>query len=95
VERVVRRSLKTQGETLVGLQKENPRTATATPTADCLFQAFVSLLLIQRTFPETMVWQVLPLHTFQQHILPLLGISSDLSSSLARTIPRTPFPLRE
>ena len=38
MEFVVRRSLKQQGAALVGLHKENPRKATATPTAERLLQ---------------------------------------------------------
>src|SRR5437588_5531617 len=45
MEFVVRRSLKQQETTLAGLYKDNPRKATATPTAERLLQAFVPITL--------------------------------------------------
>jgi transposase len=95
MEFVVRRSLKQQGATLVGLHQENPRKATATPTAERLLQAFVPITLTQVQFPEQVVRHVTPLTPLQQQILALLGFPSDLYASLAREIPQTAFPLRE
>ena len=95
LEFVVRRSLKQQGATLVGLHKENLRKATATPTAERLLQAFVPITLTQVQLPRQVVRHVTPLTPLQQQILALLGFPSDLYASLAREIPQTAFPLRE
>ena len=95
LEFVVRRSLKQQEATLVGLYKDQPRKATATPTAERLLQAFVPITLTQIQLPEQVVCHVTPLTPVQEHILALLGFSSDLYTSLAQRIPQTAFPLRE
>jgi transposase len=95
MEFVVRRALKQQGATLVGLHKENPRKATATPTAERLLQAFVPITLTQVQLPEQVVHHVTPLTPLQQQLLALLGLPPDLYASLAREIPQTAFPLRE
>lgn len=98
LEFVVRRSLKGQEQKVVGLYNDSPRKATATPTAERLLRAFVPIPLTQMHFPEQIVSHVTPLNPVQQHILALLGFSSHLYSSLARTVPRipqTPFALRE
>jgi len=84
LEFVVRRSLKQQGATLVGLHKENLRKATATPTAERLLQAFVPITLTQVQLPRQVVRHVTPLTPLQQQILALLRFPSDLYASLAR-----------
>ena len=95
MEFVVRRSLKQQGATLVGLHKENTRKASATPTAERLLQAFVPITLTQLQLPAQVVRHVTPLTALQLQILALLGLPPDLYASLAREIPQTAFPLRE
>ncbi len=95
MEFVVRRSLKQQHTTLVGLYKDNPRRATATPTAERLLQAFVPITLTQVQLPEQVIRHVTPLTPVQQQILASLGLPPDLYTSLAREIPQTAFPLRE
>jgi transposase len=95
MEFVVRRSLKQQGATLVGLHKENPRKASATPTAERLLQAFVPITLTQVQLPTQIIRHVTPLTALQQQILALLGLPPTLYASLAREIPQTAFPLRE
>ncbi len=95
MEFVVRRSLKQQGATLVGLHKENPRKASATPTAERLLQAFVPITLTQVQLPAQVIRHVTPLTALQQQILALLGLPPTLYASLAREIPQTAFPLRE
>src|SRR5260370_16985528 len=52
MEGVVRRSLKQQGATLAGLYKDNPRRATATPTAERPLQAFLPMTLTQGHLPD-------------------------------------------
>lgn len=95
LEFVVRRSLQQQGATLVGLYKDNPRKATATPTAERLLQAFVPITLTQVQLPEQFVCHVTPLTPLQQQILALLGLPLNLYTSLTGAIPQTAFPLRE
>jgi len=95
MEFVVRRSLKQQGTTLAGLYKDNPRKATATPTAERLLQAFVPITLTQVQLPDQTVRHVTALTPVQEQILRLLGFSADLYAGLARRIPQTAFPLRE
>jgi transposase len=95
LEFVVRRALKQQGDTLVGLYKDNPRKATATPTAERLLQAFVPITLTQVHLPQQIVCHVTPLTALQQKILTLLGFPVDLYASLAQAIPQMAFPLRE
>ena len=95
MEFVVRRSLKQQHTTLLGLYKDNPRRATAMPTAERLLQAFVPLTLTQVQLPEQVICHVTPLTPVQQQILALLGLPADLYTSLTRQIPQTTFPLRE
>jgi transposase len=95
MEFVVRRSLKQQEATLAGLYKDNPRRATATPTAERLLQAFVPITLTQMQLPDQVVRHVTPLTAVQEQILRLLGLPADLYAGLAREIPQTAFPLRE
>jgi hypothetical protein len=95
MEFVVRRSLKQQHTTLVGLYKDNPRRATATPTAERLLQAFVPITLTRVQLPEQLIRHVTPLTPVQQQILAVLGLPPDLYTSLTQEIPQTAFPLRE
>jgi len=95
MEFVVRRSLKQQGASLAGLYKDNPRRATATPTAERLLQAFVPMTLTQVHLPDQTLRHVTPLTPVQEQILRLLGLPTDLYAALAREIPQTTFPLRE
>ena len=95
MEFVVRRCLKQQGTTLAGLYKDNPRRASATPTAERLLQAFVPITLTQLQLPAQTIRHVTPLTPVQEQILRLLGFPVDLYAALAREIPQTAFPLRE
>jgi transposase len=95
LEFVVRRSLKQQEATLAGLYKDNPRRATATPTAERLLQAFVPITLTQVQLPDQTIHHVTLLTPVQEQILRLLGLPADLYAGLARQIPQTAFPLRE
>ncbi|MCJ7824466.1 MAG: IS1634 family transposase [Anaerolineales bacterium] len=52
IEFVVRRALKQAAATLVGLHKENPKKATATPTTERLLQAFSNITLTIIHFPD-------------------------------------------
>jgi transposase len=95
MECVVRRSLKQQHTPLVGLSKDNPRRAPATPTAERLLQAFVPIPLTQVQLPEQGISHVTPLTPVQQQSLALVGLPADLYTCLTRQIPQTTFPLRE
>ncbi len=95
MEGVVRRRLKQQGTTLVGLYKDQPRRATSTPTAERLLQAFVPMTLTQVQLPDQVVRHVTELSPVQAQILRLLDLPADLYAGLARRIPQTAFPLRE
>jgi transposase len=98
MEFVVRRSLKAREQKIVGLSKDSPRKATATPTAERLLQAFTPINLTEIHYPDRIVRHVTPLNPVQKHILALLGFAPDLYSSLARTSPpilSTSFALRE
>jgi transposase len=95
MEFVVRRTLKQQGTTLLGLHKENPRKASATPTAERLLQVFVPITLTQVHLPDQIVRHVTELSPLQKQIVGLLGLPPDLYACLAREIPLTVFPLRE
>ncbi len=92
---VVRRRLKQQDTTLVGLYKDQPRKATSTPTAERLLQAFVPMTWTQVQLPDQVVRHVTELSPVQAQILRLLDLPADLYACLARRIPQTAFPLRE
>lgn len=83
IEFVVRRALKRDRAQLVGLHKENPKKATATPTTERLLQAFSNITLTIIEFPDRVVHHVTPLTALQVRILELLDLSSDIYRSLA------------
>ena len=82
IEFVVRRALKREQAKLVGLHKENPKKATATPTTERLLQAFSNITLTVVQFPDRSVRHVTPLTSLQVRILELLGLSPDIYRSL-------------
>ena len=61
IEFVVRRALKREQAELVGLHKENPKKATATPTTERLLQAFSNITLTIVQLPDRVVRHVTPL----------------------------------
>jgi transposase len=83
IEFVVRRALKREQATLIGLHKENPKKATATPTTERLLQAFSKITLTVIQFPDQLVRHVTPLTPLQVRILELLDLSPDIYRSLA------------
>ena len=83
MEFVVRRALTREQATLVGLHKENPKKATATPTTERLLQAFSNITLIIVQLPDRRLRQVTPLTAVQVRILELLGLSPNIYRSLA------------
>jgi transposase len=83
VEFVVRRALKRAQAELVGLHKENPKKATATPTTERLLQAFSNITLTILQLPDRIVRHVTPLTPLQVRILELLDLSPNIYRSLA------------
>jgi transposase len=83
IEFVVRRALKREQAELVGLHKENPKKATATPTTERLLQAFSNITLTIVQLPDRVVRHVTPLTPLQVRILELLSLSPDIYRSLA------------
>jgi transposase len=83
IEFVARRALKQAEATLVGLHKENPKKATATPTTERLLQAFSNITLTIIHFPDRILHHVTPLTALQVQILELLGLSPNVYRSLA------------
>ena len=83
IEFVVRRALQREQATLVGLHKENPKKATATPTTERLLQVFSTITLTIVQLPDRVMRYVTPLTPLQVHILELLGLSPDIYRSLA------------
>lgn len=84
IEFVVRRALKQAQSTLVGLHKENPKKATATPTTERLLQAFANITLTIIYRPARLLRHVTPLTALQLQILELLGLSPNIYRSLAQ-----------
>jgi len=83
IEFVVRRALQREHAQLVGLHKENPKKATATPTTERLLQAFSKVTLTIIQLPDHVVRHVTPLTALQVRILELLDLSPDIYRSLA------------
>jgi transposase len=82
IEFAVRRALKRTESSLVGLHKENPKKATATPTTERLLQAFSNITLTIIQFPDHVVHHLTPLTALQVQILELLGLSPGIYRSL-------------
>jgi len=95
IEFVVRRALRDTRQQLVGLHLENPRKATATPTAERLLRAFSRITLTVIHLPDRRIYHLTPLSPLQQHILSLLGLSPDVYRALAREIPISDVSSRE
>ena len=83
IEFVVRRALKREQADLVGLHKENPKKATATPTTERLLRAFSNITLTIVQLPDRVLRHVTPLTPLQVRILELLGLSPDIYRALA------------
>jgi transposase len=74
VEHVVRKELKSAGETLSGLYAGNPKRQTARPTTERLLKAFRSIYLNVVHLPNQAIRHVTPLSALQKRVLVLLGI---------------------
>ena len=79
---MVQRRLKEEGQEFVGLFPGNPKQATARPTTERLLKAFKSLSFTIFRVNGKEYGHVSPLNPLQQKILQLLGLPSDIYSSL-------------
>ena len=82
VEHVVRKELKSAGETLSGLYAGNPKRQTARPTTERLLKAFRYVDLSVVRLPDQTIYHVTPLSALQKRILVLLGIESEIYEGL-------------
>jgi transposase len=82
VEHVVRKELKSAGETLSGLYAGNPKRQTARPTTERLLKAFRSIYLNVVHLPNQAIRHVTPLSALQKRILVLLGIDPAIYEGL-------------
>jgi transposase len=82
VEHVVRKELKSAGETLSGLYAGNPKRQTARPTTERLLKAFGSIYLNVVQLPNQAIRHVTPLSALQKRILVLLGIEPAIYEGL-------------
>jgi transposase len=83
LEYTVRQSLAQRQLTLTGLHPENPRHATARPTAERLLAAFRGVTLSVVHLPDQLHRYLTPLSDVQQRILALLELPADTYSRLA------------
>ena len=82
VEHVVRKELKSAGETLSDLYSGNPKRQTACPTTERLLKAFGSIYLNVVQLPKQAIRHVTPLSALQKRILVLLGIDPAIYEGL-------------
>src|SRR2546421_1331197 len=92
MEFVVRRALQQQDRVLAGLYLDSSRKTTARPTAERLLRVFAHIKLVTIYLPDTIVYQVTSFSPVHQEIIDLLGLPSDLYTSLTRTVLRFPQP---
>src|SRR6266480_1915351 len=90
MEFVVRRALAEQDRVLAGLYLDSARKTTAKPTAERLLRVFSHIKLITLTFPDRVVHQITEFSALHQEIIDLLGLPSDLYTSLTRIVLRGP-----
>lgn len=78
IEFVVRRQLKVDGESIVGLHPENPKKATTRPTTERLLKVFDNVTLTILEVHGQQYGHVSPLSPLQKQILRLLGLSPEI-----------------
>jgi transposase len=88
MEFVVRRSLQEQDRVLAGLYLDSSRKTTTRPTAERLLRVFSHIKLVSISFPDKVVYQVTAFSPVHQEIIDLLGLPSDLYTSLNQTLSR-------
>lgn len=77
--------LKREGESLVGLYPGNPKKVTQRPTTERLLKAFDNITLTIFNIKGEEYGYVTPLNQVQKKILRLLGLDSEIYSSLAES----------
>jgi transposase len=82
LEFVGRRQLAAEGTKLAGLYAGNPKRATARPTAERLLEAFQEITLTSMEGPQQTYRHLTALRPLQQHILEVLGFSSEVYTRL-------------
>ena len=82
IEFVVRRQLKKEEESLVGLYPENPKKETQRPTSERLLKAFDNITLTILNIRGEEYGYVTPLNQLQKKILNLLGLDGEIYSGL-------------
>ena len=85
IEFVVRRQLKREGESLLGLYPGNPKKSTQRPTTERLLKAFDNITLTILNIKGEEYGYVTPLNQVQKKILRLLGLDTEIYSSLAES----------
>ena len=85
IEFVVRRQLKREEESLVGLYPENPKKATQRPTSERLLKAFDNVTLTIFQIKGEEYGYVTPLNQLQKKILRFLGLDSAIYSGLVES----------
>jgi transposase len=71
IEFIVRRSLKQQNTTLIGLHQENPKKPNSNPTTERLLKAFSNIFLTIIHLPDRTMRHITPLSDLQAKILSL------------------------
>lgn len=82
IEFVVRRQLKVEGESIVGLHPEHPKKSATRPTTERLLKAFDNVTLTILEVRGQQYGHVTPLTPLQEQILRLLGLSPEIYSGL-------------
>ena len=82
LEFVARRALQRTQTQLTGLYAQNPKQATAKPTAKRLLNAFTNITLTIIQFSDRTLRHITPLSTLQEQILALFDFSPDIYYSL-------------
>lgn len=82
IEFEVRRQLRQEQTTLVGLNPNNPKQATNQPTTERLLRAFSNITLTLVDVHGQEFGHVPPLNALQQEIIRLLGLPADIYSCL-------------
>ena len=90
MEFVARRTLQQQQTTIAGLYLDSPRKTTTSPTAERLLRALIHIKLIIVYVQESIVYQIEGFSHVHHRILEVLGLSSDLYTSLNRTVRQVP-----
>ncbi len=83
-----REALAQENDVLTGTYPGNPKRATATPTTECMLQAFDNIHLLIMRLDSQGRYQPTPLSAGQKRILALLGLPTTLYTDLQLVLPR-------